>query len=142
MPNTEEPSVTCRMLPRPRPLSEAFWTGGAKGQLLIHRCHACGHWFHPPGPMCFRCRSFDVGPQAVSGRGTVATFTVNHQQWLPGFPPPYTVAMVEIAEEPGVRVTSNIVGCPPEQVHIGMPVEVLFEQWEDVWVPLFRPVRQ
>lgn len=92
--------------------------------------------------MCFRCRSFGVGPQAVSGRGTVATFTVNHQQWLPGFPPPYTVAMVEIVEEPGVRVTSNIVGCPPEQVRIGMPVEVFFEQWEDVWVPLFRPVRQ
>jgi uncharacterized OB-fold protein len=82
----------------------------------------------------------EVGPEAVSGRATVATFTVNEHTWLPGFPPPYVIAIVEIAEEPDVRLTTNIMDCAVSEVHIGMPVEVLFEQWDDVWVPVFRPV--
>ncbi|MDX6432448.1 MAG: uncharacterized protein QOE54_4814 [Streptosporangiaceae bacterium] len=129
-----------RMLPAVKPLTRDFWTGGEKDELRIHRCHSCGHFFHPPSPICFRCQSFDVGAEPVSGRATLVTFTVNHQQWLPGFPPPYVVGIVEIEEEPGVRLTSNIVGCEPDQVEIGMPVEVIFEHWEDVWLPLFRPV--
>ncbi len=131
-----------RMLPAVKPLSRDFWTGGEKGELRIHRCRACGHFFHPPGPICVRCQSFDVAAEPVSGRATVATFTVNHQQWLPGFPPPYVVALVELEEEPGVRLPTNIVGCEPDQVEIGMRVEVFFEQWENVWLPLFRPVAQ
>jgi len=120
--------------------SEAFWTGGARNELLIHRCRACEHWFHPPVGACFRCRSREVGPQPVSGRATVTAFTVNHHPWLEGFPPPYVVAMVELDEEPDVRLTTNIVDCPPADVHIGMPVEVVFEEHQDVWIPLFRPV--
>jgi uncharacterized OB-fold protein len=77
----------------------------------------------------------------VSGRATVATFTVNHQPWIPGFDPPYVVAMVEIEEQPSVRLTTNIVGCRPEEVRIGMPVQVLFEHHDDVWIPLFEPAR-
>lgn len=61
-------------------------------------------------------------------------------QWLPGFPPPYAVAIVELDEEPSVRLTTNVVGCDPAEVHIGMHVAVMFEQWDDVWIPLFAPV--
>jgi uncharacterized OB-fold protein len=50
------------------------------------------------------------------------------------------VAIVELADEPDVRLTTNVMDCDPGDVHIGMPVEVLFEQWDDVWVPVFRPV--
>jgi uncharacterized OB-fold protein len=129
-----------RLLPDPTPESSAFWTGGRDGRLLIYRCNACGRWFHPPAPVCFRCRSLDVGPQPASGRGTVAACTINRQPWIPGFPPPYAVAMIELADEPDVRLVSNVVDVPAEDVHIGMAVEVFFEQWEDVWLPLFRPV--
>ena len=41
---------------------------------------------------------------------------------------------------PGVRLTSNIVGCAPEAVRIGLPVRVVFEPVEDVWLPLFEPL--
>jgi uncharacterized OB-fold protein len=78
-------------------------------------------------------------PSAVSGRATVATFTINVQPWIPGFDPPYVVAMVEIEEQPSVRLTTNIVDCPPDDVVIGMSVVVRFEQYEDVWLPLFAP---
>jgi uncharacterized OB-fold protein len=87
-----------------------------------------------------------VGPEPVSGKAKVAAFTVNRQAWIPGFDPPYVVAMVEIDEEPDVRLITNIVGAAIDRVAIGMPVEVLFEEWPvpgadtTVWVPLFRPL--
>jgi acetyl-CoA acetyltransferase len=75
----------------------------------------------------------------VSGRATVAGFTVNHQQWLPAFPPPYVVAVVALDEDPSVRLTTNIVGCDPADVAIGMRVRVIFEPHEELWIPLFEP---
>jgi uncharacterized OB-fold protein len=128
-----------RLLPSPTPESEAFWTGGRDGKLLIHQCHSCGRSFHPGAPVCFRCRSVDVAPEPVSGRGKVAAFTINRQPWIPGFEPPYVVAMIELAEASDVRVVSNVVGIDPASVQIGLEVEVFFEEWEDVWLPLFRP---
>ncbi len=131
---------TARILPEPTWESRAFWEGGATGQLLIHRCASCQRFFHPPAPACFRCRSTDVAPAPASGRATVAAVSVNVHPWIPGFPPPYAVAIVELDDEPGVRLTTNVVDCDPADVQIGMPVEVLFEVCDDVWVPLFRPV--
>jgi uncharacterized OB-fold protein len=129
-----------RVLPAPSMDSAAFWSGGAQGALMIHRCRACGRYFHPPAPVCFRCRSTEVGPEAVSGRATVATFSINRYPWHEEFPPPYVVALVELVEQPDVRLTTNIMGCDPESVHIGQEVEVAFEEWDDVWIPIFRPV--
>ena len=128
------------MLPEVTPESSAFWTGGEHGQLLIYRCRVCGRFFHPPTPVCYRCRSQDVGPEAVSGRAKVAGFTVTHHQWFEGFPPPYVIAVVELDDEPDVRLTTNIVDCPIAAVRVGLAVEVFFEHREDVWIPLFRPV--
>jgi uncharacterized OB-fold protein len=76
---------------------------------------------------------------AVSGKGRVATYTINHKQWVPDLPVPYVLALVELAEQSDVRLPTNIVNCAPESVYIGMPVRVLFEQAEDLWIPLFEP---
>jgi uncharacterized OB-fold protein len=76
----------------------------------------------------------------VSGRATVVTFTLNHQPWVPSPDHPYAIAIVEIEEQPDVRLMTNIVGCAPEEVAIGMPVQVRFEQHEDVFIPVFAPV--
>ena len=75
----------------------------------------------------------------MSGKATLAGFTVNHRFSLPGLPAPYVVAQVAIAEDPRVRLTTNIIDCDPEQLQLGQQVEVVFEQAEDVWLPLFRP---
>lgn len=144
--NYQRPDL--RLAPSPTPESRAFWTGGGDGDLLIARCHGCGRFFHPPGPACWRCRSTDVAPEKVSGRATVAAFTVDRQPWIPGFEPPYIVAMVELAEEPDVRLITNVVDVEPDDIRIGLDVEVFFEDWtalsgqEDtrVWIPLFRPI--
>jgi len=132
-----------RMLPDMTPESRSFWTGGERGELLIYRCRSCGHFFHPPTPACYRCQSREVGPEATSGRARVAASTVTEHQWFEGWPPPYLIALVELDDEPDVRLTTNIVGCPFDEVRIGMAVEVTFEHWQDelgeVWIPLFRP---
>lgn len=120
--------------------SAAFWEGGADGVLNIHRCRACGTWFHPPTPVCPECLSIDVGPEATSGRATVQGFTVNVQPWAPGMEVPYVLAVVSVDDAPGVHLTTRLLDVAPEAVSVGLPLEVTFMQADDVYLPLFRPV--
>lgn len=82
-------------------------------------------------------------PETVSGLGTVHSFTINRQAWIPGFDPPYVVGLVEIDEDPRVRLMTNIVNCDVESVYIGMRVKVLFEEQDGgiIFLPLFEPVK-
>lgn len=133
-----------RILPRLVPgQNDFFWTSGSDGLLRFLRCNACGFIVHPPSPRCPECLSKDLEPSPVSGRGSVYSFTVNHQPWIPGFDPPYVVAMVDLDDQAGLRILSNVTGCPPDEVHIGMAVEVAFQRYEDrggvVWLPVFKP---
>jgi uncharacterized protein len=107
---------------------EFFWRSGADGVLRFLRCANCGRIHHPPLPRCPHCGSRDVAP-----------YTVNHQPFMPGFDPPYVIAIVELEDDPTVRLTTNIVDCAIEDVRIGMPVEVTFEPNGEWFVPLFRP---
>ena len=132
-------ALTGRPLPLITDENEFFWTSGADGKLRLQECGDCNALIHPPAPVCRYCRSHNLGVRAVSGRATLAGFTVNHRFSLPGLPAPYVVAQVAIAEDPRVRLTTNIVECDPEQLELGQQVEVVFEQVEDVWLPLFRP---
>jgi uncharacterized OB-fold protein len=128
-----------RVLPRLTEQNRHFWQGGADGELRFLRCGACGTYVHPPSPLCPECLGRQLAPAAVSGRATVLTYTLNHQPWVPAPDHPYCVAIVEIEEQRGLRLMTNVVNCPPESVRIGMPVRVVFEQHEDVHIPLFEP---
>ena len=128
-----------RPLPQLTPFNDWFWRSGADGKLRIQGCGDCSALVHPPVPICPRCRGRSSAPVVVSGQATVVGFTINAQQWLPDFPPPYVVAVVALDEDPSVRLTTNIVDCPPGEVHIGQRVAVRFEQQDDVWFPLFAP---
>lgn len=127
-----------RKLPALTPETEAFWTGGKDGVLLIQRCTSCGLYQHPPLPICSACRTETVAPQVVSGKGKVKTYTVNHQQWLPGLAEPFVIAAIELDEQEELYVFSNILA-PPDEVRSGMRVKVCFEHHEDVWLPMFAP---
>ena len=128
-----------RVLPRVTPLNEHFWRGGADGELRFLRCQDDGTYVHPPAPICPECLVKNVSPEAVSGRATVLTYTLNHQQWVPAPDHPYCIAIVELEEQPGLRLMTNVVNCPAEDVRIGMAVKVLFEEHEDVFIPVFEP---
>lgn len=130
---------TFRILPRVTPESEHFWTGGRQGELRFLRCATCGYWIHPPSPVCPIDLGKDLKVEAVSGKGVVHAFTVNHHPWIPGFDPPYVVAVVELPEQDGLRLTTNVVNCEPDDVEVGMAVRVVFDERDDVWLPLFEP---
>jgi uncharacterized OB-fold protein len=117
-----------------------FWTGGERGELCLLRCNNCGYWIHPPSVRCPSCLSKDIAVRAASGDAVVHAFTINHQPWYPGLDPPYVIAIVELPEQDGLRITTGIVGVAPDDVSIGMPVRVRFEQYDDVWLPFFAPV--
>src|SRR5271155_1226868 len=126
-------------LPRLCPDTEFFWTSGADGQLRFMTCMSCGRICHPPTSICRNCRSRELEPRIVSGLGTVWSFSVVHQPFIDWIETPYVVAIIAIAEDPAVHLTTRIVGCPPEDVHIDMPVRVQFEQHGDIYLPLFTP---
>jgi acetyl-CoA acetyltransferase/uncharacterized OB-fold protein len=128
-----------RPLPQITLENEYFWTSGADGLLRLQECQSCEALIHPPAPICRYCRSHDIGVRAVSGKGTLSAFTVNHRFGFPDLPPPYVIAQVAIAEDPRVRLTTNVVDCDPDDLKLGQPVEVVFQQLADVWLPLFRP---
>jgi hypothetical protein len=132
-----------RILPKLTDRNRFFWTGGAEDELRFLRCGDCGYYLHPPQPVCPACHSKNLAPEAVSGRATLATYSINHQPWMPGPELPYVVAIVEIVEQPSVRLTTNLVNCPHDEIRIGMPVRVTFEHHADpegdVYLPLFEP---
>jgi uncharacterized OB-fold protein len=126
-------------LPLITPQNAFFWRAGATGKLRFMRCQACGHYIHPPLPICPLCRSRSVQDEPVSGKGAVLTYTVNRQVWEPGLEAPYVIAIIGLDEQSGLRLTTNIVNCAIGNVVIGMRVRVVFELHDDVWLPLFEP---
>src|SRR5206468_7366814 len=134
------PMSVLRPLPALEPESEHFWRACREGRLDILRCKTCGWYVHPPRPVCPRCHSRELGWERVSGTGTVVSYTVNHQRWMPSMEVPYVIALVELSEQAGLRLTTNLLGWAPDDVRIGMSVRVRFEPVSDeIALPLFEP---
>lgn len=115
-----------------------FWDGVAAGELRIQRCAHCETLRHPPRPMCGSCQSTSWDTIVASGRGEVYSYAVHHHPQLPGIDLPLVVLLVALEE--GVRFVSTLAGAGPGDVHIGMPVELVFEAaGDDLTLPLFRP---
>ncbi len=130
-----------RPLPKLDAFNRDFWTGGEQGELRIMHCQDCDNFIHPPRPVCRHCLSDNVNAKAVSGKGTVDTFTINHQKWHPAMDVPFVVARIALDDAPGVIITSNIVGCDVNAVEFGDKVQVTFEHQDDVYIPLFEKVK-
>lgn len=126
-------------LPRLTPETGFFWTSGRTGRLSVMRCQSCGFWLHPPTPQCRCCRSADLTPEAVSGRAVLWSATTSHQKLLPEVEVPYTVAIVALEEQEGLHLTTRLVDIAPDEVQIGMPLEVRFELHDEIALPLFGP---
>jgi uncharacterized OB-fold protein len=133
--------VPVKPSPEPDAVTDFYWQGAAAGELRVSRCVPHGHLSHPPEVSCPACGSEELEPVAVSGRGSVYSFTVVRQAFDPAFLPdvPYAIALVELDEHPGLRVLSNIVECHIAAIEVGMPVEVTFEHRDGYALPQFRP---
>ena len=128
-------------LPLPDRLTAFFWAATARHELAVLRC-VNGHYVHYPRLLCDRCQSQELAPAVVSGRGTLYSYTwaqqAFHPYWVDKIP--YLVAVVELDEQPGLRITSTVVDRAPEDLVVGLPLEVVFEDLPGgVTLPLFRP---
>jgi uncharacterized OB-fold protein len=126
-------------LPQPDALTRPFWEACRRRVLEVPACQACQHLFLPPAPRCPRCWSDRLAVRGVSGEGSVFSFAVYRRSYHPALPEPYTVALIQLREGP--RLISNIVGCTPEEVRVGMPVRVRFDDVGEFTLPRFEPAR-
>jgi uncharacterized protein len=144
------------MRPLVSPDTEFFWAGTAAGELRIQRCGNCAALRHPPGPMCPRCGSAQRGSArsgsiqggaggpgyvTAAGTGEVYSYVVHHHPPVPGKQLPIVVALVQLPE--GVRMVGELLGVRPDQVRVGLPVQVEFVRIDDeLTLPAWREAGQ
>jgi len=138
----ETTTIDPRPLPEPDAVSAFFWEGARQQRLMVQRCEACRSMQYPPDVACIRCQSTQLEPTQVSGRGTLYSYAVVDRAYHAGFVDavPYTVALVELVEQSGLRMITNIVDAEPEQLRVGMDLDVVFERRRGMVLPQFRPV--
>jgi hypothetical protein len=132
------------LLPIPDALTQFFWDGVARGELRIQRCQRCGKYIHYPRPICRFCRSRELAGERVSGRATLYSWTIAMQAFHPFWVArvPYTLATVELAEQPRLMFLSQVVDCAESELRAGLPLEVTFERVApELTLPFFRPAR-
>lgn len=134
--------------PVPGPLNQPYWDGAKEGKLVIQRCQGCGYYNHPPNYICINCKNRDAALafEQVSGRATLYTHYICYDTSVSGFEEkvPYAVCIVELDEQPGLLLMSNILnfeyGEYGEGLTMGLPLEVTFEKVnDDVCIPQFQP---
>ena len=130
-------------VPLVEPLTEPYWAAAREGRLVIQRCTDCGAHRHLPHVLCPACGSTACDWDTSAGRGTVFTYTVVTHPVHAAVTDvvPYAVVVVELDDCGNVLMPSNVVDCPPDAVHVGMPVEVVFDRVTDeIAIPRFRRV--
>jgi uncharacterized OB-fold protein len=137
---SRETSDYQKPLPVPDEASQPFFAGAREQRLMIQRCSTCDAVMWPVKTHCTNCLGTEITWVQASGQGSLYSFVLMHQIFHPGFAneAPYNIAEVDLAE--GLRIITNIVGCPNDQLRIGMPLEATFEAiTDDITLPKFKP---
>ena len=130
-----------RPLPIPDVRDKGFWDSCKNHELRVQKCKNCGTLRFIPQPMCAKCYSMDIDWVKISGKGKIYTYTIVEHPIAPAFADiaPYAVILVELDEGEALRIVSNLIDCKPQDIRIGMPVEVVFEDvTEEITLPKFR----
>ena len=134
-------SIDRRPLPAPDDVTRFFWAAATEHRLVLQRCHSCAKFQYPPEICCVHCQAEEFEPVEVSGRGVIYTYSVMDRPLHAGFVDavPYIVVLVELVDQPGLRMLTNLVDVPEgTSLSCGMPVEVVFEDRGGVVLPQFR----
>jgi len=126
-------------LPRIGGSSADFYGFCRKHELRFQRCTECGTWRHIPRDMCAKCGSLKLEWARSSGKGSLFSWTTAVQPMMPQFADkvPYSPVIVELAE--GVRMVTWLTDVKPEELKLGMPLEVEFDDvTPEISLPKFR----
>ncbi len=132
-------SASTRAKPVPTPETQHYWQGALAGELRLQRCESCNQAYFPPRPFCPMCSSPRVQVFLASGKATLYSYTISHRP-VPGFTPPFAIAVVQLAEGP--RMMTNLVEVEqsPDALTLDMALQVTFLRIDDdIALPVFRP---
>ena len=133
-----ESATAQKPVPVPDVASLPFWEAARQRRLVVQHCDDCGGDQYPPDLICRWCQSERLSFVETSGRGVIYTFAVYTRSFMAGFEAPYVLALVDLDD--GWTITTNIVGCDPGEVTIGMQVAVAFQRQDDtISLPYFAP---
>lgn len=139
--NSDKPKGISRIPPLRNHDTAFFWEGVDADEIRVQRCKSCKTLRHPPSPVCPSCQSLEWDYTKSSGRGTVYSFTVMHYPEIPPFDYPNIIALVELDE--GTRLVTNLVGVKRNEVKIGLPVVVCFEEVDEgLRLHQFKPAEE
>ena len=133
-------STYAKPLPAVNSENAPYWQYAKKHELRMQQCAGCGYIRFPPGILCPKCHSMDAQWVRLTGRGEIYSYIVYHHAYHPAFRNdlPYAVAIIKLAEGP--RMESNIIGCRMEDLKVGLPVELCFDDVTDeISLPKFKP---
>jgi len=109
-----------------------YWNAAKAHRLDLQCCPQCNVFLYPPGPTCPHCGGFDVPYNELGSliSGQLYSYIVTHRAFVPGFSDevPYIVALVEVEQAGNIKLLANLINCKPENVRIGMPLKMV---WED-----------
>jgi uncharacterized protein len=128
--------------PDPDATTAGYWAAALAHRFSIQRCRDCGRFQHFPAPWCSACGGTDLHFDQVSGRGTVYSFVIVHHVVRPWFADraPYVVAWIDLPEQNGLRVLSDLFDVESAEVTVGMQVGVFYDDVApDITIPRFRP---
>jgi uncharacterized OB-fold protein len=117
-------------LPEISEANRPFFDALRRHEFTVPRCGDCGEYNWVPYPACRSCLSENLTWVPVSGDATLYTFTVCHRG--PGAfqaETPYVIALAELTEQPRpCLVLGNLAGTPVEDVRIGMPLTIAYQE--------------
>ncbi|MEK5332946.1 MULTISPECIES: Zn-ribbon domain-containing OB-fold protein [unclassified Lysinibacillus] len=113
--------------------NQPYWDAADRHELVLQKCETCNSYNHPPGPACSKCGSTELSweSQGSAITGTIYSYVVSYRPFLPGFQDdlPTIIVVVQLDNLKEVKIIGNVLACPPEEVKIGMPVKMT---WQDI----------
>lgn len=122
-----------------------YWDAADRHELALQICNSCLDFAHPAGPSCAKCGSTDVSWKNLGSevKATIYSYIISHRPFLPGFQDdlPTIIAQAELENVPEVKIMCNVLECKPENIQIGMPVQMIWQDIsEDRALPQWKPV--
>ncbi|VEG43611.1 putative nucleic-acid-binding protein containing a Zn-ribbon [Mycolicibacterium flavescens] len=134
-------AADARPVPAPDDVTRFYWDAAAGGRMKLQRCRACSKMQYPPEICCVHCQAEELEIAEVTGRGAIYSYSVVDRPLHAGFVDalPYVVVLVELEDQPGLRILANLVDVPAgAALSCGLPVEVVFERRGALTLPQFR----
>lgn len=123
-----------------------YWDAADRHEFTLQKCEDCNTYAHPPGPACAKCGSENVYWESLGNEVTakIYSYIISYRPFLPGFQNdlPTIIAQAQLDQVPDVKIMCNVLQCDEKEVHIGMPVQMIWQGiTDDRALPQWAPIK-